>query len=169
VGLGFELGASYLQSRGSAVWAIPPVHFALVILETGISHIICPNWRNHDPPDLSLSSGYDYRHSHQHPALILLLLTLYLVHQWVQFFLQNTSSTNHFLPFSLTRYSPRHHYFIHGSLTTWLPNFFLCFCFSSFMLHSYNSLNDTINQIILLSWFKCFNYIYLSQNPVLFP
>jgi hypothetical protein len=32
-GLGFELRASYLQSRYSTVWATLLVHFALVILE----------------------------------------------------------------------------------------------------------------------------------------
>jgi hypothetical protein len=37
VGLGFEVRASCLQSRHSTAWAIPPVHFALVILEIGVS------------------------------------------------------------------------------------------------------------------------------------
>jgi hypothetical protein len=35
VGLGFELKAWYLQSRYSTALAIPPVRFALVILEMG--------------------------------------------------------------------------------------------------------------------------------------
>jgi hypothetical protein len=33
--LGFEFRASHLQSRYSTAWAIPLVHFALVILEMG--------------------------------------------------------------------------------------------------------------------------------------
>jgi hypothetical protein len=41
-GLGFELGASYLQSRCSMTWATPPVYFALIILEIGISQTISP-------------------------------------------------------------------------------------------------------------------------------
>jgi hypothetical protein len=35
MGLGFEFRASLLQSRLSTARATPPVHFALVILETG--------------------------------------------------------------------------------------------------------------------------------------
>jgi hypothetical protein len=35
VGLGFELKALHLQSRHSLAWAMPPVPFALVILEMG--------------------------------------------------------------------------------------------------------------------------------------
>jgi hypothetical protein len=43
-GLGFELMASCLQSRCSTSWATHPVHFALVILEMGISPITCLGW-----------------------------------------------------------------------------------------------------------------------------
>jgi hypothetical protein len=35
VGLGFELRVSSLQSRPSTAWVMPPVHFALVLLEMG--------------------------------------------------------------------------------------------------------------------------------------
>jgi hypothetical protein len=44
VGLGFELRASHLQSRHTISWATPPVHFALIILEMGVSWTICPGW-----------------------------------------------------------------------------------------------------------------------------
>jgi hypothetical protein len=40
----FELRASCLQSRHFTTWATPLVHFALVILEMGISQTICPGW-----------------------------------------------------------------------------------------------------------------------------
>jgi hypothetical protein len=36
--------ALHLQSRHSTAWATPPVHFALVILEMGVSGIVCPGW-----------------------------------------------------------------------------------------------------------------------------
>jgi hypothetical protein len=42
VGLYFVLRASYLQSRSSTAWTTPPVHFARVTLEMGVS--ICPGW-----------------------------------------------------------------------------------------------------------------------------
>jgi hypothetical protein len=44
VGLGFELRASHLQSSSSTTWAMPPVHFVLVILEMGVSQTICSGW-----------------------------------------------------------------------------------------------------------------------------
>jgi hypothetical protein len=44
VGLGFELRASHLQSRHPTPWVMPPVHFALVILEMGVSQTICLSW-----------------------------------------------------------------------------------------------------------------------------
>jgi hypothetical protein len=37
VGQGFELRALCLQNRHSITWAMPPVHFALVILEMEVS------------------------------------------------------------------------------------------------------------------------------------
>jgi hypothetical protein len=43
VGMGFELRALSLQSR-STIWATPPVHFALVILEMGVLQTICLDW-----------------------------------------------------------------------------------------------------------------------------
>jgi hypothetical protein len=54
LGLGFELRASHLQSRQSASWATPPVHFPLVILEMQVLWTFCP-WLvlNGDPPNLS--------------------------------------------------------------------------------------------------------------------
>jgi hypothetical protein len=42
VGLVFELRASHLQTKHSTPWATPPVHFALVILETGSTRTIWP-------------------------------------------------------------------------------------------------------------------------------
>jgi hypothetical protein len=43
-GLGFELRASRLQSRCCTTWATPPVHFALVLLEMGVSWTIFLGW-----------------------------------------------------------------------------------------------------------------------------
>jgi hypothetical protein len=43
VGLGFGLRASSLPSRCSTTWATLLVHFALVILEMGVSRNICSN------------------------------------------------------------------------------------------------------------------------------
>jgi hypothetical protein len=40
-GLGFEFRASFLQSKHSTSQVTPPVHFALVILEVGVSGTIC--------------------------------------------------------------------------------------------------------------------------------
>jgi hypothetical protein len=41
----FELKASYFQSRHSTTTCgTPLVHFALVILEMGVSRTICPSW-----------------------------------------------------------------------------------------------------------------------------
>jgi hypothetical protein len=40
MGLEFEFKASHLQSRHFTTWAIPLVHFALVILEMGVSQTI---------------------------------------------------------------------------------------------------------------------------------
>jgi hypothetical protein len=40
----FELSASHLQSSCSTAWAIPSVHFALVILKMGVSGTICLGW-----------------------------------------------------------------------------------------------------------------------------
>jgi hypothetical protein len=59
VGLGFELRASWLQSKLSTVWAIPPVYFALVILEMGVLQTVCLDWLalNHDAPNLSLPNN----------------------------------------------------------------------------------------------------------------
>jgi hypothetical protein len=37
IGWGLGLRASNLQSRHSTIWATPPVHFAFIILEMGIS------------------------------------------------------------------------------------------------------------------------------------
>jgi hypothetical protein len=42
VELEFELRALHLQSRCSTIWATPPVHFVLVILEMGGSHELFP-------------------------------------------------------------------------------------------------------------------------------
>jgi hypothetical protein len=44
VGLEFELRALHLQTRHSTAWAIPPVYFAMVILELGVLWTICPGW-----------------------------------------------------------------------------------------------------------------------------
>jgi hypothetical protein len=44
VGLGFEFRALHLQSRCSIAWAMPPVHFALVILEMGVFQTVYPSW-----------------------------------------------------------------------------------------------------------------------------
>jgi hypothetical protein len=44
VRLGFELRAFCLQSRYCTTWAIPPVHFALFILEMGVFQTICLSW-----------------------------------------------------------------------------------------------------------------------------
>jgi hypothetical protein len=44
VGLGLELEASPLQSRHTTAWTMPPVHFALVILEMGVLQTICFGW-----------------------------------------------------------------------------------------------------------------------------
>jgi hypothetical protein len=44
VGLEFELKSLHLQSRCSTAWATTPVHFALVILEKGVSQTICLGW-----------------------------------------------------------------------------------------------------------------------------
>jgi hypothetical protein len=57
MGLGFELRALYLQSRSSTPWAIPPVHFALVILEMESHKLFAWLVLNHNPPDLSLPSS----------------------------------------------------------------------------------------------------------------
>jgi hypothetical protein len=43
-GWNFELRALCLQSSHSYPWATPSVHFALVILEDGVSWTICPYW-----------------------------------------------------------------------------------------------------------------------------
>jgi hypothetical protein len=44
VGLEFELRALQLQSRYSTTYTTPPVHFALVILEMGVSGTIYLGW-----------------------------------------------------------------------------------------------------------------------------
>jgi hypothetical protein len=41
VGLGFELRLVCLQSRHTTTWATPPIQFSLVVLEMGVSQIIC--------------------------------------------------------------------------------------------------------------------------------
>jgi hypothetical protein len=38
------LRAAHLQSRCSTAWATPPGHFALVILEMGVSQTVCLGW-----------------------------------------------------------------------------------------------------------------------------
>jgi hypothetical protein len=43
-GLGFECRVSFLQSRRCTSWATHPVHFALVILEMGVSQTIFSGW-----------------------------------------------------------------------------------------------------------------------------
>jgi hypothetical protein len=63
---GRELSDSCLQSRYSTTWATPPVHFAVVISEMGVSWTVSPTPApaiNIDPLDLSLSS-YGYWVSH---------------------------------------------------------------------------------------------------------
>jgi hypothetical protein len=57
MGLGFELSASYLQSRHSTAWVTPPVHFALVILENSLTNYFPRLALNCDPPYLSLPSS----------------------------------------------------------------------------------------------------------------
>jgi hypothetical protein len=44
VGLEFEFRALGLQSKRSTAWATPPVHFALVVLEMGVSGTIYLGW-----------------------------------------------------------------------------------------------------------------------------
>jgi hypothetical protein len=72
--LGFKLRASGLQSKHSIAQATPPVHFALVILEMGVSRTICPNWPQ--TAILPISNSQVARIigvSHQHLALKLYL------------------------------------------------------------------------------------------------
>jgi hypothetical protein len=65
--LGFELTASHLQSRSSQSrlsinWAIPPVHFALVILKIESRKLYLLKLVSKGyPPYLSLPSSYDYK------------------------------------------------------------------------------------------------------------
>jgi hypothetical protein len=63
VGLGFNLRASGSQSRHSTTSATPPVHFALVILEMGVSWTLCPDWSQ---ILIFLILAYEVV-SHQHP------------------------------------------------------------------------------------------------------
>jgi hypothetical protein len=73
MGLGFELMASYLQSRHSTPLATPPIHFALVTLEMGVSQPIYPCLTsNHHPPDVNLPSTWYYRREPPAPSLLLL-------------------------------------------------------------------------------------------------
>jgi hypothetical protein len=44
VGLEFELRVLCLQSKCSITWATPPGHFALIILEMGVSQTIGQDW-----------------------------------------------------------------------------------------------------------------------------
>jgi hypothetical protein len=44
VRLGFEFRALWLQNRNSTTWATTPDHFALFILEIGVSRTICLGW-----------------------------------------------------------------------------------------------------------------------------
>jgi hypothetical protein len=47
-----------LQSRHSTAWAMPPIHFALLILGRGLINYLALNYNS---PDLNLSSSKDYR------------------------------------------------------------------------------------------------------------
>jgi hypothetical protein len=70
VRLGFEFRASRLQSRCSTSWATPPVHFALAILEMGVSWTIFPRLAsNYNLPNLSLPNRIK-NVRHQCPALL---------------------------------------------------------------------------------------------------
>jgi hypothetical protein len=44
VQLEFEIRASHLQSRCSTAWSIPPIHFALLILEMGSHELFAQGW-----------------------------------------------------------------------------------------------------------------------------
>jgi hypothetical protein len=58
----------------STTTAKPPVHFALAILEMGVSQTICLRLdSNHDPPDLSLPSSWDDKHEPLVPLSTFLL------------------------------------------------------------------------------------------------
>jgi hypothetical protein len=58
VGLGFELRVSPLQSRHSAAWTTPPVHFALLIFgDGGLMNYLPGLASNCDTPNLSLPSS----------------------------------------------------------------------------------------------------------------
>jgi hypothetical protein len=62
VALGFELRASSLLGRPSITRTTPPANFTLVILEMGVSRILCPGLAlNCDSPGLSLPGSEDYR------------------------------------------------------------------------------------------------------------
>jgi hypothetical protein len=56
--LAFELRASCLQSRCSAAWVTPPVHFALIVLEMGgnLVNYLPGLASNHDPPPCPISA-----------------------------------------------------------------------------------------------------------------
>jgi hypothetical protein len=66
---GVELRILHLHSRCSTIWATPPVHFALVILEMGVSWTVCSYWPQTMILLISFSQGARITDvSHQCPA-----------------------------------------------------------------------------------------------------
>jgi hypothetical protein len=79
MGLGFELRASCLQSRYSTTWATTPVHFALVILEMGVSQTISLGWSQTMILLISASQVATITGvSHWHPASCLEICSRYV-------------------------------------------------------------------------------------------
>jgi hypothetical protein len=73
---GLNSGLHTCKASALTAEATPPVHFALVILETGFENYLLGLASNLDPLDVILPSSWDYRCEAWHPAWLCSVLEI---------------------------------------------------------------------------------------------